>query len=101
MVSLPPGVPGPDPILPIDQQLVDALDAIVSPVFGWLQDVVHKLDLSLDEATITAAATAAETAAGAVKDAIESASGALTSAFDAVEQALDELDPGAVTGPLE
>ncbi len=100
-VSLPPTFPGPDPIIPIDEELVTAMRDLVSPLVGWLQDIVMRLDLSLIAGPITTAAEAAKSALDAVDHSIAVVTSEVQHLFGEVGRMLGELDTAAVASRFE
>jgi hypothetical protein len=100
-VSLPRTFPGPDPAIPLDAEAAETIRALVSPVVGWLQDVLATLDLTKVEEPITAAVNAVSGAADDVEDSIAGASQKVQALVAEVERKLQALDVTAVAKQFE
>ncbi len=100
-IALPPQFPGPDPIIPIDQDIVDTIDAMISPLIGWLQDIAAKLDVTAIEQPIQTAAAAATAAIDGVEQAIAAVTTGTQQLFGEAEQLLDALDGAAIVADVQ
>ena len=100
-IALPPQFPGPDPIIPIEAEIVAAIDGAISPIVGWLQDIAAKLDVTAIEEPVETAAAAATAAVDGVEQAIAGVTTQTQQLFGEAERLLDALDIAAVVGGVE
>jgi hypothetical protein len=100
-LSLPAGFPGPDPIILVDDEMIETMRGLISPVIGWLQNLAEKLDLSLLAEPITKAAQEASSALDTVDTSIASLTSEVQHLFNELDQVLAKVDTSAITTQFE
>ena len=96
--NLPINFPGDEPIA---AEVGEAIDGVLSPAVGWLQDIAAKLDLTFLAGPIHTAADKVDDAVGEVESALATVTTQVQQLFKQVEDLLDDLDTSAITDALK
>ena len=96
--NVPINFPGDEPIAP---EVGQAIDGVLSPAIGWLQDIAAKLDLSFLAGPIHTAADKVDDAVAEVEQGLAAVTTQVQQLFGQVEGLLDNLDTAAITDALK
>ena len=94
--SFPIRFPGPGVLEAVDPAITKAVDDVLSPVVGWLQDVLAKLDLSAIQDPIRSVADTVTEAAEAFERSLTELTSQVQGLFDEVRSIVHEVDLQAI-----